>query len=64
MVKPTCGTWINTNMELLKYFKKSSFLFNPNRSLSERLPSSIIASADREVQNLLNEENLKSKRRQ
>ena len=23
--KPTCGTWINTNMALLKYFKKSSF---------------------------------------
>ena len=28
--KPTCGTWINTNMALLKYFKKSSFLPNPN----------------------------------
>ena len=49
---------------LLKYFKKYSFLSNPNRQLSERMPSSIIASADREVQNLLNEENLKSKRRQ
>ena len=23
--KPTYGTWINTNMALLNYFKKSSF---------------------------------------
>ena len=42
--------WINTNMALLKYFKKSSFLSNPNGPLSEQTPSSSIASSNREVQ--------------
>ena len=64
MVKPTCGTWINTNMTLLKYFKKSSLLPNPNGPLSEQMPSSSIALANREVQNLLNDENFGSKRGQ
>ena len=64
MVKPTCGMRINTNMALLECFKKSSFLPNPNESLSERMPSSSIASANREVQNVINDENLGSKRGQ
>ena len=62
--KPTCGTWINTNMVLLNYFKKSSFLPNPNGSLSEQMLSSSIVLADRDVQNLLNDENLSFKRHQ
>ena len=49
MVKPTCGTWINTNMVLIKYFKKSSFLPIPNGPLSERILSFSTASANREV---------------
>ena len=60
--KPTYGTWINTNMVLLNYFKKSSFLPNPNGPLSEQMPSSSIALANRDVQNLLNDENFRSKR--
>ena len=56
--KPTWGTWINTNVVLLKYFKKSSFLPNPNGPLSEQMPSSSIVLADRDVQNLLSDENL------
>ena len=62
--KPTCGMWINTNMALLNYFKKSSFLPNPNGPLSEQMPSSCVVLANRDVQNLLNDENLRSKRRQ
>ena len=62
MVKPTCGTWINTNMVLLKYFKKSSFLPNPNGSLSEQMPPSSITLANREVLNLLNDESFGSKK--
>ena len=62
--KPTYGTWINTNMVLLNYFKKSSFLPNPNGPLSEQMPSFRIVLANRDVQNLLNDENLRSKRRQ
>ncbi len=40
-------------MALLKYFKKSSLLPNPNGPLSERMPSSSIVSANKEVENLL-----------
>ena len=40
-------------MALLQYFKKSSLLPNPNGPLSERMPSSSIASANKEVKNLL-----------
>ena len=51
-------------MALLNYFKKSSFLANPNGPLSEQMPSSRIVLANRDVQNLLNDENLRSKRHQ
>ena len=37
-------------MALCKYFKKSSVLPNPNGSLSDRMPSSVIISANNEVQ--------------
>ena len=40
-------------MALLQYFKKSSLLPNPNGPLSERMPSSSIVSANKEVENLL-----------
>ena len=40
-------------MALLKYFKKSSSLPNPNGPLSQRMPSSSIASANKEVQDVL-----------
>ena len=47
--KPICGTWINTNMALPNYFKKSSFLSNPNGPLSEQMPSFRIVLANRDV---------------
>ena len=40
-------------MVLLKYFKKSSFLPNPDGPLSEEMPSSSIALANKEVESLL-----------
>ena len=43
-------------MTLLKYFKKSSFLPNPDCPLSERMPSSSIASANKDVESLLNDD--------
>ena len=51
-------------MALLKYFKKTSLLPNPNGPLSERMPSSSITSANKEVQSELNSdgETLGSKR--
>ena len=41
-------------MALMKYLKKSSLLPNPKGRLSEQMPSSSIASANKEVHNLLN----------
>ena len=55
MIKPICWTWINTNMVLLKYFRKSSFLPDPNGSYQN--------ICRRKVQKLDNE-NLGSKRGQ
>ena len=40
-------------MALVKYFKKSSVLPNPDGPLSERMPSSSIALANKEVESLL-----------
>lgn len=40
-------------MVLLKYFKKSTVLPNPNGPLSDRMPSSAIISANKEVESLL-----------
>ena len=48
-------------MVLLKYFKKCICLPNPNGPLSEQMTSSSILSANREVQNLLNDEKNGSK---
>ena len=45
-------------MALLNYFKKSSFLPNPNEPLSEQMLSSSIVLANRDAQNLLNDETL------
>ena len=44
---------IESAMALYKYFKKSSILPNPDRPLSERVPSIAISSANKEVQPLL-----------
>lgn len=40
-------------MALWNHFKKSSLLPNPNGPLSQRMPSSNIASANKEVENVL-----------
>ena len=44
-------------MALLKYLKKSSLLPNPDGPLSEQMPTSSIASANKEVESLLNSDN-------
>ena len=43
---------------------ETSFLPNPNGPLSEQMPSPSIILANRDVQNLLNDENFRSNRRQ
>ena len=43
-------------MALLKYFKKSSFLPDPDGPISERMPSSSIASANKDVESLLDDD--------
>ena len=45
--------WIELHMTLLKFLKKSSVLPHLNGSLSERLPSSSIAAAKKEVNSLV-----------
>ena len=50
-------------MALLKYFKKSCFFLpNPDDSISERMPSSSIASANKEIGSLVDKERCGSKR--
>ena len=40
-------------MALLKYFKKSSFLPDPDGPISEQMPTSSIALANKDVESLL-----------
>ena len=47
------GVVILLIMALLKYFKKSTVLPNPDGPLSDRMPSSAIISANKEVESLL-----------